>query len=96
VSSDVHQAGDRRIRPRFGNDRSSIAVSDKNTQTILESNDALRGGNVFLERRQRLFYDADVKAIFEENVVDAFPSRTICPGTVHQNDIPNTMLFALR
>jgi hypothetical protein len=39
--------------------------------------------------------DADVKAIFDKNVVNALPAGTICPGAVNQNDIPNAMLFVL-
>ena len=40
--------------------------------------------------------DADVIAILNMNVVNALPARTICPGTVNQNNIPNAMLFVLR
>jgi hypothetical protein len=71
-------------------------VSDKNARSILLSKDALRSGDIFLERRQRLLNDADVVAILDKNVVNAFPARTICPGTVNQNKIPNAMLFVLR
>jgi hypothetical protein len=37
--------------------------------------------------------DADVVAILGENVINALPPGTICPGTVNQNNIPNTVLF---
>jgi hypothetical protein len=43
----------------------------------------------------RLLDDADVEAIFDKNVVNTLPAGTICPGTVNQNDIPNTMLLVL-
>jgi hypothetical protein len=29
--------------------------------------------------------DADVVAILDQDVVDVFPARTICPGAVNQN-----------
>src|SRR4029077_7933203 len=96
VGRDVHQTGDRRIRPRFGNYGSPIAMSDKNARSILLSKDALRGSYIFFKGRLRLLDDADVIAILHQNVVNAFPARTICPGTVNQNDIPNPRLFVLR
>jgi hypothetical protein len=43
--------------------------------------------------RLRLLDDADVVAILDKNVVDAFPARTVGPGAVDQNNIPNAMLF---
>src|SRR5208282_2256078 len=36
VGRDIHQANDRWIVARFGNDRSSIAVSDENAWSILQ------------------------------------------------------------
>ena len=96
VGRDVHQTGNRWIRPRFGNYGSPIAVSDKNARSILQSEDALRGSHIFFKRCLRLLDDADVVAILDKNVVNAFPAGTICPGTVNQNNIPNAMLFVLR
>ena len=87
VGSDVHQTGDRRIRPRFGNYRSPVAVSDKNAWSILLSQDALRSGDILLERRLRLLNDADIVAIFDKNVVNAPPARTICPGAMDEYDV---------
>jgi hypothetical protein len=43
-----------------------------------------------------LCHDADVIAILNKNVVNALPARTICPGTVNQNNVPNAMVFVLR
>src|SRR6267143_7291103 len=74
VGSDVHQTGYRWIRPRLGNYRSPIAVTDKNAWSILLSKDALRRSDIVLERCLRLLNDADVVAIFDKNVVDAFPA----------------------
>ena len=96
MGRDVDQSGDRWIRPRFGNYRSSIAVSDKNALSILLSEDALRRGDIFLKEGLRLLDDADVVAILDQNVVNAFPAGTIRPGAVNQNNIPNAMLFVLR
>jgi hypothetical protein len=95
VGRDVHQTGYRWIRPRLGNYRSPIAVSDKNARSILLSDDALRRSDIVLERCLRLLNDADVVAIFDENVVDAFPARTICSGAVNEDNIPDAMVFFL-
>src|SRR5438876_2867128 len=71
VGSDVHQTGDRWIRPRFGNYRSPVAVSDKNARSILLSQDALRGSHIFFKGCLWLLDDADVVAILDKNVVNA-------------------------
>ena len=65
------------MRPCFGIYRSPVAVGDKDARSILLSQDALRRGNVLLERRLRLLNDADVVAIFDKNVVNTLPARTI-------------------
>jgi hypothetical protein len=71
-------------------------MSDKNALAILLSNDALCSGDIIFEGSLRLLNDADVVAILDQNVVDAFPTGTICPGAVNQNNIPNAMLLVLR
>jgi hypothetical protein len=71
-------------------------MSDQNALAILLSNDALRSGDIIFEGSLRLLDDADVVAILDQNVVNAFPAGTICPGSVNQNNIPNAMLFVLR
>jgi hypothetical protein len=76
--------------------RAPIAVSDKNARSVLKSKGPLGGSHVFFKRRLRLLNDADVVVILHKNVVNAFPARTICPGTVNQNNIPNAMLLVLR
>src|SRR5882724_2497976 len=96
VGRDVDQSGNRWIRPGFSNYGSPITMSDKNARSILLSKDTLRSGDIFLERRQRFLNDADVVAILDKNVVNAFPAGTICPGTVNQNNIPNATPFVLR
>src|ERR1700719_4841547 len=95
VGCDVHQTGDRWVRPCFRNYGAPIAVSDQNARSVLESKDALRSCDILLERRLRLLHDGDVVTIIDQNVVNAFPARTICPGTVSQNDIPNAPLLVL-
>jgi hypothetical protein len=70
-------------------------VGDKNARSILLSKDALCGSHIFFKGRLRLLDDADVVAILDENVVHALPARTICPGTVNQNNISNAVLFVL-
>src|SRR6267378_3329651 len=66
VSRDVDQTGNRWIRPGFGNDRSAIAVSDQNAGSILLSQDALCGRDIFFERCLRFLNDADVVAILNQ------------------------------
>jgi len=51
--------------------------------------DALRRCHIFFERCLRLLDDTYLIIIFNENVVDAFPSRAICPGAMNQNYIPD-------
>src|SRR5258706_3290085 len=87
VCGDVHQTRDRWIRPRFGNYRPSVAVSDKNAGSILLGKDALRCGDIILERGLRLLNDGDVVAIFDKNLVNAFPAKAICPVAMHEYDV---------
>ena len=71
-------------------------MSDQNARSILLSDDALRRSDIFFKGRLRLLDDADVVAILDENVVNAFPAGTIGPGTVNQNNISNARLLGLR
>ena len=59
------------------------------------SQEALCGSHIVVKRRFRLLDDADVVAILDENVVDALPARTIRPGAVNQNYIPDMMVFVV-
>jgi hypothetical protein len=38
-------------------------------------------------------HDADVVAVLDKNVVNAFPAGSIGPGAVNQNNILNAMFF---
>ena len=89
VGRDVDQTDNQWMSPRFSNYGSPITVSDKNARSILLIKDTLRSGDVFLKGRLRLLNDADVVTILDQNVVNALPAGTICPGTVNQNNIPN-------
>ena len=93
VSCDVYQADYRRVRSSLSNYGSAVAVADQNAWSILESNDTLCGGDIFLEGCLRFLDDADVEAVFDEKVVNAFPAGTIGPGAVNQNDVANAMVF---
>ena len=95
MGSDVHQTRDGRSHPGFSNDGAAIAMSYKNARSILLRKDTFRGSYIFFKGCLRLLDDADVVAILDKNVIDAFPARTICPGTVHQNNIPNAMIFVV-
>jgi hypothetical protein len=61
----------------------------------LLSQEALRSGDIFLEGGLWLLNDADVVAIFDKNVVNAFPARDIRPGAVDRNNILDPMVFVL-
>ena len=71
-------------------------MGEENAWSVLLSKDALCGRDIVFKGRLRLLDDADVVAILNKNVVNAFPAGTICPGTVNQNNVPNAMLFILR
>jgi hypothetical protein len=71
-------------------------MSDENARTILLSKDAPHSGDIIFKGGLRLLDYADVVAILNQNVVNAFPPGTICPGTVNQNNVSNAMLFVLR
>jgi hypothetical protein len=71
-------------------------MRDKNARSILRSEGALGGSDVFLEGGLWLLDDADVVAVLDKDVVNTFPARTIYPGAVDQNNIPNSLLFLLR
>jgi hypothetical protein len=71
-------------------------MSDKNARSILLSKDALGGSNIIFKGCLWFLDDADVVAIFDKDVVNAFPAGTIRPGAVNQNNIPNAMLVVLR
>src|SRR6266481_5971506 len=96
VSRNVHQTNNGWIRCWFSNYGSPIAVGDKNARSILQGKDALSGGHIFFKGCLRLLDDADVVAILDQDVVNAFPAGTICPRTVNQNNIPNARHFVLR
>src|SRR6204780_1136647 len=87
VRRDEHQSDNSWIRASFRNYGSAVAVSDKNARAFLQRKDALRGGDIFSERRFRLLHEADDVAVLHKDVVNAFPARTICPGAVNQNNI---------
>src|SRR4029077_8975481 len=96
VSRDIHQSHNGGICAGFSNYGATIAVSHQNARSILKSESALGGGHIIFEGCLRLLDDADVVAVLDQNVVDTFPPRTIGPGAVNQNNIPNVMLFVLR
>src|SRR5580704_10613266 len=96
VGRDIHQADDRWIVARFGNDGSSIAMGDKNAWSILQSEDTFGGGNIVFKGRFGLLNDAYLETVFDKDVVNAFPAGTICPSSMHQNNILDATLGSLR
>src|SRR5256885_5230233 len=69
VGRDIHQAGNKRIRPGFSNYGSAVAMSHKKRWSILQSQHVLRGSHIFFKGRLRLLHDADLEAVSGENVV---------------------------
>src|SRR5712664_152293 len=96
VGRDVHQTNDGWVRARFGNYGSPVAVRDKNARSVLKSEGAFGGSHIVFKGSFRFLDDADVIAILDKDVIDTFPARTVRPGTVDQNNIPNAMLLVLR
>src|ERR1017187_3994565 len=96
VGCDVYQTDNRWIRPGLGNAGPQIPVSNKNARSILLSKNSFLGSHIFIKGCLRFLDDADVVATLDQNVINAFPARTIRPGAVNQNDIPDTMAFVLR
>jgi hypothetical protein len=71
-------------------------VRDKDARSVLKSEDTLHGSYIVLEGCLWLLDDADVVAILDKDLVDAFPAGTIRPGAMNQNNIPNAMRLVLR
>src|SRR5580700_2274772 len=95
VGCDVHQTNNNGIVPGFRDYRSPIAMSYKNTRTVLLSQDASCRGYIFFKRRLRLLYDADVIAVLDKNVVDAFPPRSVGPGAVNEHNVLHGCVLSL-
>src|ERR1700719_4035207 len=96
MGRDIDQSGYYWIRSGFSNYGSAITVSDKHARSILLSEHAFCGSHIFFKGCLRLLDDANVVTIFDENVVNTLPARTICPGAVDQNNVPHAMVFVLR
>jgi hypothetical protein len=71
-------------------------MADENARSILLSKDTLGGGHVVCKRSFRLLDDAHVVTVLDENAVNAFPSGSIRPCAVDQNNVPNAPLLVLR
>jgi hypothetical protein len=71
-------------------------VPDKDARSVLHCEDTFHGSYIVLEGRLWLLDDADLVAILDKNVVDAFPARTVCPGAVNEDNIPNALRLVLR
>ena len=59
-------------------------MRDKDARSVLQCEDPLRGGHIILEGRLGLLDDANVEAVLDKNVVNAFPARTVRPSTVDE------------
>jgi hypothetical protein len=84
VGRNVQQFGYRWIRPGLPNYGSPIAMGDKNARSILLSKYALGGSHIIFQGRLRLLDNADVVAVLDKNVVNAFPAGRIRPGAVNR------------
>ena len=70
-------------------------VSDEDARAVLQSEDALGGGDVVFESRLRFLNHGDVVAVFYQDVVHAFPAGAVGPSAVDQNNILDA-IFVLR
>ena len=94
MSSYVHQPSDGRIGTCLGDDRSALTVSHEDARaTLLKSENALSSGNIIFKGRFWFLHDADVVTVLHQNVVNTFPTRAVCPSSVNQNNIPNSLRF---
>lgn len=75
VRRDIDESRDMRIDSGLGDDRAAVAMRDQNARTLLEIDDALRGGDILLQRGQRFLNDTDVVPILGQDLVDRFPAR---------------------
>jgi hypothetical protein len=66
-------------------------VGNENGRPILQSQNAFSGRDIVLERCLWLLNDTDIESIFDEDAADALLARTVCPGPMHQQNIPNAM-----
>jgi hypothetical protein len=96
VRCDIDQSHDRGIVAGLGNHRAAVAVSHENARSVLLCDNPFRGSDVFLKRGLGLLYDADGVAVLDQDVVHPLPTRTICPRTMHEHDVPNWMWSVLR
>jgi hypothetical protein len=55
-------------------------MGDEDARTILQGKHALGSGDIFLKGRLRFLHDADVEAVLDQDVVNALPAGTVCPG----------------
>ena len=62
-------------------------MGDKYARSVLQCENPLHRGHIILEGRLRLLDDADIEAVLDKNVVDAFPARTVRPDAVNEDDI---------
>jgi hypothetical protein len=51
--------------------------------------------HIILEGRLGLLDDADIEAVLDKKLADAFPARTVCPDTVDEDDILHLVILSL-
>jgi hypothetical protein len=81
VSRDAHQSGNGWVRSCFRNFGAPVAAPD--ARSILLGKDALGGGRIFFKGRLRFLDDADVISVRDQDVINAFPARTIRPRAMN-------------
>lgn len=83
---DVDQPRDLRIGARFGDDDATIGMTDQNDIAVGGGDGALGDGNVVGQGGGRVLDDADLVAVPLQDLVDAFPSRTVDETAVDEDD----------
>src|SRR5580692_3199428 len=95
VGCDIHQTSNSGIVSGFCDYGSPITMSYENAGAFLLSQDAACRGHIFLKRRLRFLNDADVVAVPDKNVVDAFPARSVGPGAVDKHNVLHWGILSL-
>src|SRR5208337_4758919 len=84
--SNVDQAFDAWVVAGFGDDGAAVRMSHENNGAFLLGDYAFGRGHVVGQRGGRILHDADAIAVLLEDLVDAFPARSIDESAVNQNN----------
>jgi hypothetical protein len=87
MSGNIDQADNGRVVSRFGDYRTSVAVSNKDAGSFLPGKHAFGGRHVIFKGCFGFLNNAYVETMLNKDVINALPARTIGPCAMHQYDI---------